>query len=545
MPTLDWIGKKAVVNHHREVPYHLLKCDKALSVGDPGSGNLLVQGDNLLALKALLPYYAGRVKCIYIDPPYNTGNEGWVYNDNLTSPQFKEWIGQTVGRESDDATRHDKWCCMMYPRLQLLKELLREDGSIWVSIDDNEVHHLRAIMDEVFGVENFIASAIWQKRTSPDMRLQFSTAHDYIVVYAKNAERVTFNRIPKTPEQIAQYKNPDKDPRGVWVSSDYTAQGYRPNQMYEIHTPGGAVFKPPTGVCWKNVESVFAKLVSDGRIWFGEDGKSMPRRKTYLSESEGNVVSTWWPNEEVGHTQEAMKEIDAILGADHGFNSPKPTRLVKRILDVATEDDSLVLDSFAGSGTTAEAVLRMNEEDHGQRRFVLVQMPFDTNEQKNSDFNICRCITLERVRRVITGQWAIGNQPALEDAFSCAMVGEPLFGEYRDFGETLPSYEEVAKYVFYTATSREIDLKKIDEQSGLIGATDVAGGTSYYLLYTPDKTTSREMSLTTLGQLLKKDKRRHWVVYCEKIWLHPEDLRNFERVNDKRVRPMLVPFDLK
>ena len=189
MPTLDWIGKKAVINHHREVPYHLLRCDPKLSVGDPGSGNLLVEGDNLLALKALLPYYAGQVKCIYIDPPYNTGNEKWVYNDAVNSPEIRRWLGKVVGPEAEDLSRHDKWLSMMYPRLALLREFLREDGAIFVSIDDSEVRNLRFLMDEIFGPRGFVACAIWQKRTSPDMRLAFSTGHDYVVVYARDTAK--------------------------------------------------------------------------------------------------------------------------------------------------------------------------------------------------------------------------------------------------------------------------------------------------------------------------------------------------------------------
>ena len=287
MPTLDWIGKNAVLNHHRQVPYRLLQCNGKLSAGDADAGNLLVQGDNLEALKALLPYYAGKVKCIYIDPPYNTGNEGWAYNDNVNSPEIRQWLRQTVGKEGEDLSRHDKWLCMMYPRLALLRDFLTVDGAIFISIDDNEVQRLRCVMDEIFGARNFVAAAIWQKRTSPDMRLAFSTGHEYIVTYARDASKVTFHKVPKTPKQAAQYKNPDNDPRGPWVSSDYTAQGFRPNQMYRITTPGGATYEPPVGVCWKNVESVYLELVADGRIWFGKNGKNMPRRKTFLSNRRG------------------------------------------------------------------------------------------------------------------------------------------------------------------------------------------------------------------------------------------------------------------
>ncbi|MFH1922520.1 MAG: site-specific DNA-methyltransferase [Planctomycetota bacterium] len=465
MPTLDWIGKKAVVNHHREVPYHLLKCDGKLSVGDPGSGNLLVQGDNLLALKALLPYYAGRVKCIYIDPPYNTGNENWVYNDAVNSPEIRKWLGRVVGAEAEDLSRHDKWLCMMYPRLVLLRDFLRSDGAIFVSIDDNELWKLRAIMDEVFGPRNFVANVVWQKRTSPDMRLSFSTAHDCVVVYAQNAARVAFNRIPKTAKQAAQYKNPDNDPRGPWVSSDYTAQGYRPNQMYEITTPGGTVYKPPTGVCWKNVESVFLELVRDGRIWFGKEGKSMPRRKTFLSESPGNAVWTWWPNDEVGHTQEAKKELDALLGEEQPFDTPKPTRLVKRILEIAADKNSLVLDSFAGSGTTGHAVLDLNRADGGSRRFILVEM----------EEAICQTVTAQRLTRAIQGH---NDLPALGGGFRYCRLGPPVFDETGNIRPGV-TFAELAAHVYFTETGEPVP-KRSNGKSALLG---VHNGKAVYLLF--------------------------------------------------------------
>src|SRR5436305_2023727 len=235
MPTLDWIAKNAVRSHHRTVPYHLLKCDKELSVGDPGSGNLLVQGDNLLALKALLPYYAGQVKCIYIDPPYNTGNENWAYNDAVNGPEMKAWLGKTVGKEAEDLSRHDKWLCMIYPRLSLLKDFLREDGAIFISIADHEVHNLRLVMDEVFGVRNFVATVIWQKVYSPkNSARHFSEDHDYIVVYALNAEVWKPNLVPRSSEQDAAYKNRDNDPRGVWKTSDLSARNFYSLGTYEI-----------------------------------------------------------------------------------------------------------------------------------------------------------------------------------------------------------------------------------------------------------------------------------------------------------------------
>ncbi|HQR06699.1 MAG TPA: site-specific DNA-methyltransferase [Gemmatales bacterium] len=395
MPSLDWIGKQAVVNHHRQVPYHLLKCDKELSVGDPGSGNLLIQGDNLLALKALLPYYAGKVKCIYIDPPYNTGNEGWVYNDNVNSPEIRQWLKQVVGKEGEDLSRHDKWLCMMYPRLALLRDFLNEDGVIFVSIDDNEMHALRLLLNEVFGPHRFIATIAWQKRYSRENRGAIGDAHEYLFVYAMDPERFkhTRNRVPMNEKQAKVYKNPNNDPRGRWRGIPMTAQGYRPNQMYSITTPSGRIIKPPKGRCWSTIESEFEKLRVDGRIWFGKKGNSAPSIIRYLNEVPGLVPWTWWPHDEVGHTDEAKKEILNLNLDGEIFDTPKPLRLLRRIVQIATDKDSLLLDSFAGSGTTGHAVLAQNLADGGTRQFITVEM----------DENICRNVTTKRLTHAING----------------------------------------------------------------------------------------------------------------------------------------------
>ena len=245
MPTLNWIGKDAVVRHHRDVPFRLLEPVSALSGNaDRDDGNLIVQGDNLHALKALLPRYAGQVKCIYIDPPYNTGNEGWVYNDNVNSPEIRRWLGEVVGKEGETLDRHDRWLCMMYPRLVLLKQFLREDGSIWISMDESEIAHLRCLMDEVFGRQRFIACNAWQKRYSRENRGAIGDVHEYVLVYAMNPDlfQATRNRVPIDEKQAAVYKNPNNDPKGRWRGIPMTAQGYRPNQMYEIETPSKASF---------------------------------------------------------------------------------------------------------------------------------------------------------------------------------------------------------------------------------------------------------------------------------------------------------------
>ena len=371
MPVLSFKGKTAVETYHHIVPHHTLEFDKKLSCLGEGEepsldGNLIIEGDNLLALKALLPTHAGRIKCVYIDPPYNTGNEGWVYNDNLTQPQFKEWIGRTVGKEGEDACRHDKWCCMMYPRLMLLRELLHDDGAIFVSIDDNEVAHLRLLMDWVFGESNFVASIIWEKVYSPKSTAKyFSENHDFIVVYAKRKENWERGLLPRGVEQDARYSNPDDDPRGDWKPGDLSARNYYSKGTYRIECPGGRVIEgPPQGSYWRVSPEKLKTLDADRRIWWGEDRKQTPSIKRFLAEvKQGLVPETIWTYREVGHTQDAKKEYLEILSGIEVFTTPKPTALIRRIISLATEPDDIILDSFAGSGTTGQAALQQNRED--------------------------------------------------------------------------------------------------------------------------------------------------------------------------------------
>jgi site-specific DNA-methyltransferase (adenine-specific)/adenine-specific DNA-methyltransferase len=303
MPTLDWIGKKAVVNHHKEVPYRLIRCEGELSAGAVGEGNLLVEGDNLEALKALLPYYAGKVKCIYIDPPYNTGNEKWAYNDNVNSPEIRKWLDQTVGRESEDLSRHDKWLCMMYPRLILLRDFLRVDGAIFISIDDNEFSNLRIIMDEIFGAQNFVATIIWQKIFSPkNSARHLSESHDFILLFAKNAEKWRPNLVPRSAKQDVRYKNPDHDPRGSWTSGDVSARNFYGAGTYEIVCPSGRVIAgPPKGTYWRVSKENFLEMDKERRIWWGKDGNNVPRIKRFLSEvREGVIPEAIWLHGDVG-----------------------------------------------------------------------------------------------------------------------------------------------------------------------------------------------------------------------------------------------------
>lgn len=562
MPVLQFKGKTAVETYHHTVPHHTVEFDKKLSCLSKGEqpsldGNLIIEGDNLLALKALLPTHAGRIKCIYIDPPYNTGNEGWVYNDNLTQPQFKEWIGRTVGKEGEDACRHDKWCCMMYPRLMLLKELLRDDGAIFVSIGDDEIHHLRMLLDEVFGQTNLIATIIWRNSTGPKQSKYLSTSHDYILSYARSLPSWNRNLLPRTEQQQSDYQNPDDDPRGPWRSGGLDARNYYSRGRYAITCPGGRVIDgPPGGSYWRVSEDTLWELDADDRISWGKDGNNVPRIKRFLSEvQKGLIPQTVWDYSEVGHTQRAKQEYLKILSDKEVFTTPKPMDLVRRILQVSTEPGDIILDSFAGSGTTGHAILEMNKEDNdsARRKFVLVQIPHDSKAQENDGTNICQTITATRIRRAIRG-YSYGRRMAkgktlkervdgLDGSFTYARVSEqPLLGEYRDLGERLPSYDNIAKYVFYTETSRQWEKAGADKETGKIGEHS---GTSYYLLYKPNRKIDWCIDMDFLKATAKNDPNRNLVVYCEKIWLHRADLREWEQGNGKKVRPMLVPFNLK
>ncbi len=384
--------------------------------------NLYIEGDNLEVLKLLQKSYHKKVKMIYIDPPYNTGKD-FVYKDNFRD-NIKNYMEQTGQIDSDgnrlstnsdtNGRYHSDWLSMMYPRLKLARNLLKDDGVIFISIDDNEVANLRKLCDEIFGEDNFVANIIWQKRTSPDVRTVLSTAHDYILVYTKKYSLAIekFNTLPLTEKQRKQYKNFDNDPRGSWASSDFSAQGYRPNQMYKITTPNGVEYYPPESRCWKNTENVFKKQLEEGRFWFGKDGKGVPRWKTYLSEVEGRVPWTWWTNDEVGHSQTATQEVKALFNEQKFFDYPKPILLIKRCLQMTTLKDDLILDFFSGSATLADSIMQLNSEDNGNRKYICIQLPENIDEKsevyKAGYKNICE-IGKERIRRA--GEKIIADNP--------------------------------------------------------------------------------------------------------------------------------------
>ncbi len=462
MPTLNWIGKEAVIKHHKAVPFRLVEPVEKLSCGEADSGNLIVQGDNLLALKALLPRYAGQVKCIYIDPPYNTGNEGWVYNDNVNSPEIRKWLGEVVGKEGETLDRHDRWLCMMYPRLVLLKQFLRDDGVIFVSIDDNEVATLRLLMDEIFGAQNFVATVLWQKIFSPkNSARHLSEDHDFVVVYAMNAESWKPNLLPRSDEAKARYKNPDNDPRGPWTSGDLQARNYYSEGTYPVTCPSGReISGPGKGMYWRVSKVNFQRLDTEGRIWWGDAGNNMPRLKRYLSDvKDGIVPQTMWFYKDVGHTQEAKKELLEAVDFDTSgdvFITPKPTRLIQRILQIASDKDSLILDSFAGSGTTGHAVLKQNAEDGGNRKFILVEM----------DEGIAQNVTTERVKRVSSGYINAKGKDVegLGGGFQyCRLSDEPLFKADGPIRADV-TFAQLAEFVWFMETGTGLAQSELSKR---------------------------------------------------------------------------------
>ena len=308
MPTLNWIGKKAVVKHHKDVPYRLLESVKKFSCGDAKSGNLIVQGDNLHALKALLPRFAGKVKLIYIDPPYNTGNEGWIYNDNVSSPEINKWLAEVVGKEGEDLSRHDKWLCMMYPRIVLLKQFLSDDGAIFISIDDNEVASLKFMMDEIFGAINFIADVIWRSADSSNNDAkQFSIDHNHTIIYSKRSDWVS-KLLPRRDVDNAHYKNPDNDPSGPWFAGNVSSPNPRENLKYSIESPSGFIINPPANG-WRWSKERMYEMINTGEVVFSEDGKHLTK-KTYLKNQKGLSPSSLWADiDETGHNRNAKYEL--------------------------------------------------------------------------------------------------------------------------------------------------------------------------------------------------------------------------------------------
>lgn len=516
MPTLNWIGKDKIVNHHQEVPFKILEhkygftAEEGKIQAETESGNKIIHGDNLEALKSLLPQYEGKVKCIYIDPPYNTGNEKWVYNDNVSHPKIKKWLGEVVGKDGEDLSRHDKWLSMMYPRLKLLNKLLSEDGAIFISIDDNEQASLKLMCDEIFGAKNFINNIIWQKKYSPQNDARYlSDMHDFILCYAKSKNNWKRNLLPRSEEQNKRYKNPDKDPRGAWKSSDLSVKTYNANTDYPITTPSGRIVNPPSGYCWRVSQEKFQEMLEDNRIWFGKNGTNVPSIKRFLSEvQQGTVPVTLWFRKEVGDNQEAKQSLKQIFDkGNFPFETPKPPRLIERILQIATDKDSVVLDSFAGSGTTAHAVLNLNKCDNGNRKFILVEMEDYAND-----------ITAERVKRVIKGY---GEEKKVvkgtNGQFDFYDLGLPLFDKNQNLNEKV-GIEKIRQYIWYSETRTSFTNFDFGSDSNfLLGEKD---GTGYYFIYEPHQLTT--LDYNTLSMI--KSKAEQYIIYADNCLLPKEFL---------------------
>ena len=637
MPSLDWIGKKKVVNHHLEVPFRVLekKYDfyaeggESLPLSPAGKPsfatpspkgdtplktpeNRIIHGDNLEALKSLLPEYEGRIDCIYIDPPYNTGNEGWVYNDNVNDPRIKKWLGEVVGKESEDFTRHDKWLCMMYPRLKLLQKLLSEKGAIFISIDDNEEANLKLICDEIFGSGNFVANISWQRTYSMRNDSKGIPAEaENIIVYSKTPDWEP-NKLPRTAEMDSKYKNPDNDINGAWQNTSAFAPGAVTHQgmVYAIQHPfTGEMIYPTKTACWryqqdamleymngwcqykledlhdeeerakvcgiskdevrKDVKAiVLSKSLEESkkeaeavykrgqwpRFYFTSNGNGGIRRKTYLENVEGKPATNLWLFKDVGHTDEAKKEILSIFNGNAVFDTPKPTRLIERILQIATDKDSIILDSFAGSGTTAHAVLNMNRKDGGRRRFILIEM-----------MDYAETITAERLKRVIknyekekqTDLFASNDahekekrsplglsKSACYESFSFYELGEPLL--INNLLNEKVDTQTIREYIWFTETGRKIPDETTKQVRGnghaeLVSASEnqyflgCNYGAAYWFYYEKEKATILDIDfLSTI-----KGKYEQYIIYAD-ICLIPQDLLQKNNIIFKK-----IPRDIK
>ena len=535
MTELSFKGKEFVYNHHLAVPFRPLVPHEGKGIGEVAlDGNLVIHGDNLHALKALLPLYAGKVDCIFIDPPYNTGNEGWCYNDNVNAPMIREWLeSNPIGIE--DGLRHDKWCAMMWPRLRLLHDLLSEGGSIWITIDDHELHRLKLLLDEIFGQDSFVEQVSWQKRyTRSNNTNDFTSVVDHILIYQKSSEfQVNLTKRDDTTD--GRYGNPDNDPRGPWKATPFlnqVAPEKRPNLCYPIINPHTGNISNPTTKAWRNDQQTYERLLAEDRFWWGADKKkAVPDIKSFLSEvKEGLAPINLWTHEFAGNTDTANNEIKALFG-EKIFDTPKPVKLIERVIEHATSNDSIILDSFAGSGTTAHAVLEANRRDGGNRRFILVEMEDYADR-----------LTAERVRRVIKGYAFKGTQrtellrerlnwraltnagdlihkvEAIENlhgheydrirkdvkdgelivtgektvaeraeglggSFTYCTLGDPVELDKMLTGEALPPYAGLGAALFHMATNHALDPASVREGDFYLGTTE---GQHVWLIYRPD-----------------------------------------------------------
>ena len=521
MPTLEWIGKDKVINHHLDVPYQVLEEKYTFNTSET-SENKIIKGDNLAALKSLLPEYEGKIKCIYIDPPYNTGNEGWCYNDNVNDPKIKKWLGEVVGKEGEDLSRHDKWLCMMYPRLKLLQKLLSDDGAIFISIDDNEQANLKLICDEIFGSGNFISQIIWKKKAGGGSDTRYiANDHEYILIYAKKVVCQERWFMPLTESQKADFKYIDENfsKWGPYKTKNLHQTGIdsnRPNLYYPITCPDGTEVLPPT--IWRWSRETLDKALNEGKIEFKQNKKTKEwtvNTKMYLypplEEISGEINEysndeyqvkprSILPND-VGFTKNGNNEIKKLFEKKI-FDYPKPSSLISFILNILAKPDSIILDSFAGTGTTAHAVLNLNKKDGGNRKFILVEMEDYAEE-----------ITAERVRRVIKGY---SDVEGTGGDFTFYELGDRLLDESGNLNETV-STEKIRNYIWYMETHTKLPAEKTPDSSYYLGTNR---DTAYYFAYEKGKLT--DLNYDLLAQI--KTKADNYVIYADTCTLSEPEL---------------------
>lgn len=549
MASLHFKGKSAVWNHHLSVPYHTFEKDKKASLpGENDSENLIIEGDNLIALKALLPKYQGKVKCIYIDPPYNTGNEEWVYNDNVNNPLITSWFKGVVGKEGEDFTRHDKWLCMMAPRLKLLRDLLSENGLIFISIDENEAHNLKVLLIEIFGNENYIAEFVWKKGAGTENDNNYvATNHEYVLCFAKDKKHASIYFLPPSEQMLLTYDLEDEfvAERGKHYLrglNDFSI-GDRPGLHYDITCPDGTKLMGSEHR-WRCDNDKFKKRLQEKRIVFVQSENSswkvmykqysFEKKEEVIRDENDNILSYGRiPNtviDDIASTGDAKKELKnlfpEIKSKDAIFSYPKPTELIKHILTIATKNDDIILDSFAGSGTTAQAVMELNINDKCNRKYILIQISEEIKEKTSNGVNPAFTagyrwvheITRERVKRVI-------KKEQLKTGFSYFKLGSPIDAENILSGN-LPSYTEFAKYVFYLATGHALEAEnKIKEKDYFVGSLN---DESIYLLYDNDieKLKTLAITLDWAKKTHEKDSGRK-IVYAPACYLDEEYLAQF------------------
>lgn len=517
MPTLTWVGKEKIINHHNDVPYKTLK--KIYTFNAEESDNMIIHGDNLVALKSLLPRYEGIIDSIYIDPPYNTGNEHWIYNDNVNDPRIKKWLGEVVGKENEDLTRHDKWLCMMYPRIKLMYKLLSSTGTLFISIDEHEIAYLSMICEEIFSKNN-IDYLIWQKNdskvdrnTNAKIINRTKNIHEYILCCFKNKKETFFNKMMRMPSWSKSCTNPDKDPRGPWQSGiisfeeGHAKEDKNSDYYYSIKTPSGKIYTRH----WFVLREEWDRLVADNRISFPKNGDGVPRLKTFQNEEKEYYMDSILTG--VGTSSSAKDEIELLFGKRDLFDTPKPLKLIKELVRVSTNKNSIVLDCFAGSGTTGHAVLDINKEDGGNRKFIEIEM-----------MDYAESIIAERTKKAINGYGDIAGIPG---DFSFYELGDSLFDGNGNLNSNL-SIEEIKKYIFYTETQQEPIL----DDGDFLGSSNDTG---YFFNYNKDESTCLNMKY--LRNIKKKFS--YYVIYADTCMLSNEILEKYHIIFKKIPRDII------